>query len=132
MGQREKLVRRIHDAIVESGVFGHGKTARVAMSYAPRVDNLPFCVYDLTDVDFVGEDDDPADQIVAAEIAINVFAADGFTAAKALDDLHDSLITTEMVLMSTSLSTTSDDYTALDNRPRGLVNMQASYTVDVR
>ena len=132
MGQREKAVRTIHDMIVGSDVFGSGTTARVAMSYAPRVDNLPFCVFDITDVDFVGEDEDPAEQIVGIEITINVFATDGFSAARAADSLHDHLLSQEIVLASTSLSTTSDDYTALDERPRGLVNMQAQYRLDLR
>ena len=132
MGQRENLVRTVHGAIVDSGVFGAGRTARVAMTYSPKLDNLPFCVFDIASVEFVGEDDDPADQIIAAEINVHVLHEDGFSAAKAVDELHDALIGTEMVVDSTGLTTRTEDYTPIGDRPRGLVVMTANYTVDFR
>ena len=132
MGPRETLVRGIHEAILGSTLFGSGQSARIAMSYAPLVDSLPFCVYDLNSAEFLGEDEDPAEQIVSFEVSIQVFASDGFTAARLTDSLHEHLLTTGLVLMSSSLRTISEDYTAVGDRPRGLVRMESVYTIDAR
>ena len=130
MGQRERVVRLMHEAISGSGLFGSGDTARIAMSYAPLVEGFPFCVYDINAVEFLGEDNDPADQIVSFEVSVQVFSSDGFTAAKVMDGLHDHLLASDLVLASTSLRTISEDYTAIGDRPRGLVRMEAVYTID--
>ena len=132
MGQREKVVRLIHRVIVESGVFGSGQTARVAMSYAPLVDSLPFIVYDVSQVEYVEEDNDPADQIVSVEVSLQVFASDGFSAAKATDRLHSHLLSTGILLMASGLRTISEDYTPVGDRPRGLVRMESVYLFDAR
>ena len=131
MGQRERIVRAIHGWIVDSGVFGSGADALVAMAYAPRVDGLPFCVYDLNGVEFLGEDNEPADQIVSADVEISIYATDGFSASRSADQLHDYLLEQQVVLQQGGLSTISEDYTAIGDRPRGLVRLRSSYTLDV-
>ena len=132
MGQRERVVRLIHDTLVESGLFGSGSAARVAMSYAPRVDTLPFVVYDISAVQYVEGAEDPADQIVAVEVSIQVIASDGFSASKQTDALHDHLLQQGCILMATGLRTISEDYTAVGDRPRGVVRMESVYTLDAR